>query len=293
MGRGVISNQDYRLLEQGYLVDNISWQGELKRRAEEQVRRQSAVSLPGGEPANFTSLMELPPVEGADLEGDAAGKFEAAQTLEEASRILKEAQARAAEEIERARLQAEELLSRAKEEAERQTETFKTVSREEGKKEGLAEGYQEGLGKGKSEGLESVSALIRKWTELLDNTASERKRLLMGMSPILSDLAAQALHQILKNEARQNKEMVVVLVEETLKKAHDRSRLIIHLNPMDCEEVSSQKEKLRLSVGAGELEIMPDGRIEQGGCLLETEAGSVDARLSTIAAQVKQALNHA
>jgi len=104
-------------------------------------------------------------------------------------------------------------------------------------------------------------------------------------------LTAQALHQCLRNEAKINKEMVGGLVEETLKKAHDRVRLIVHLNPSDAGEVEAQKSRLKLSVGAGELEIVPDARIEQGGCLLETEAGWVDARLSTIASQAKSALN--
>ncbi|HJT24578.1 MAG TPA: FliH/SctL family protein, partial [bacterium] len=86
-------------------------------------------------------------------------------------------------------------------------------------------------------------------------------------------------------------QMVLDLAQEVIKKAQDQVHLKLHLNPEDVEEVEAQKEQLQLSVGAGELEIVPDARIERGGCVLETEAGSVDARLSTVVEQIKGSLS--
>jgi len=63
------------------------------------------------------------------------------------------------------------------------------------------------------------------------------------------------------------------------------------VNPADLEEFEANRERLQLTVGSGPLELVADARIEQGGCLLETEAGSIDARLTTIASQVKESLD--
>jgi flagellar assembly protein FliH len=201
-----------------------------------------------------------------------------------------EAQQKASETAEMARREADEILRQASEKAQSEAQKLKEESRESGKKDGFSEGYKEGLEKGRVEGQQKFSAGIQKWEEALNQVVVERKRLLAEMRPILADLASQSLHQCLKKEAQLDRQMVVRIVEETLKKAHDRVHLKAHLNPEDVREVEAQKGKLLLSVGMSELEIMPDGRIEPGGCLLETEAGSVDARISTIATQVKQAL---
>jgi flagellar assembly protein FliH len=66
--------------------------------------------------------------------------------------------------------------------------------------------------------------------------------------------------------------------------------LKVHLNPEDVSRVETVKNELQLSIGAGDLQIVPDGRIEKGGCLVETEAGSMDARLGVLSAQAQDAL---
>jgi flagellar assembly protein FliH len=110
------------------------------------------------------------------------------------------------------------------------------------------------------------------------------------MESLLVELVGEALHKCLQREAQERPMMVVDLSKAALQRAHDRVRLRIHLNPEDVEQVNAAKSQLQLSVGAGDLELVPDGRIEKGGCLLETEAGSVDARLGTLASQAQEAL---
>jgi flagellar assembly protein FliH len=303
MGRGVISNREYQHSEQEYLVDNLPWQEELKRRAEEQSQKRLMESLPQtGEvseifPLDFSSVqnmnssMTLPVIEAKPTSEELLKKTdEEAQAMARAIEL--EAKKKAFEIDEQARLEASEILRQAKDRAEKEVQELKEEARQTGKKEGFDKGYLDGLEKGKTEGLESYSALIQKWNELLSQTVLERKKLLLEMQPLLVELVGQALHKCLKKMAELNKQMVVDFVEETLKKAHDRAHLSIHLNPLDVEAVAAQKERLQLSVGVGELGIVPDGRIEQGGCLLETEAESVDARLSTIISQVKGTLSH-
>jgi flagellar biosynthesis/type III secretory pathway protein FliH len=43
-------------------------------------------------------------------------------------------------------------------------------------------------------------------------------------------------------------------------------------------------------VGAGELELIADARVDRGGCLLETEGDTVDVRLNTVVNQLKESL---
>ncbi len=183
------------------------------------------------------------------------------------------------------------MIAKAKEDVEKEIQQLKEKAIEEGQKEGLEKGKPEGFEKGRAEGQQTYSDVIGKWNGLLNETLSERKRLLGEFQPLLVELVGEALYRCLKKEAKKHSQVAVEMVQEVLKKAQDRIQLKLHLNPEDVEEVESQKEKLQLSVGAGEIEIVPDARIERGGCVLETEAGSVDGRLSTVVAQVKDSLS--
>jgi flagellar assembly protein FliH len=307
MSRGVLSNQDYQYTEPGFLLDNVPWQEEIKKRLEEEVQSVVVESRPTLGVDEFEPLLlpenpeavepeaveeVIKPSEPTPEEIMAKAKEEAEET---AKSIEKAAKKNAFEIVEQARWEANDIIAKAKEDAEKEVQHLKEVASETGRelglKEGFEKGYGEGLEKGKTEGLHSYSESVKKWSHLLEETVSERKRLLSDFQPMLVELVGETLHNCLKKEAKRHGQMVVEFAQEALKKARDRLHLKLHLNPEDVEEVESQKEQLQLSVGAGELELVPDARIEKGGCLLETEAGSIDVRLSTIVSQVKDSLS--
>lgn len=300
MSREVLSSRDYQYQEQGYLVDNIPWQDEIKRRLAEEIRKRITEPRPTLDAEEFSPVFLPENPEGASdaVEAAKAPELTADEILEKAKveaeetarSIEQSARKNAFEIIEKARWEADEILSKTREEAEKEILRLKESAVEDGKKQGLEQGRQEGFEKGRLEGLETYTALIQKWDKLLVETASERKRLLGELHPMLVELVGEALHRCLKKEAKRHGQMAIEFAQEVLKKAQDRVHLKLHVHPDDAEEVELQKEPLQLSVGAGELEIVPDARIEKGGCLLETEAGTIDARLSTVVDQVKESL---
>jgi flagellar assembly protein FliH len=187
-------------------------------------------------------------------------------------------------------LEAVEVARNAREEAEKEALAVKEVAAEQGRLEGFEQGRQEGFGQGQVEGKNSYADLTKNLTSVLTSLSEERKKIIADFQPLLIELVGESLKRCLKKES-ENSSMVIEFVKEVLRKAQDRVDLKLHLNPADVGEIETQKKQLQLSVGAGELEIIPDARIERGGCLLETEAGSVDARIATIVDQVKETLN--
>jgi len=298
MSREVLSSRDYRYVEQKYLIDNLLWQEEIKQRLAEEVPKQVV------DPHPTLNTDELEPFflpEVAEEEAEPAKPLEPtakeilektrAQAEEAAKAIEQSAKKNAFEIVEKARWEVEDIIEKAKKNAEKEIQNLKEAAEEEGKKKGLEEGYQQGLEKGRMEGLQTYSDLLRKWNHLLEETASERKKLLGELQPILVELVGEALHHCLKKEAQAYSQMVVEFAKEALKKAQDKVHLQLHLHPEDVAEVEKQKATLQLSIGTGMLELVPDARIERGGCLLKTEAGSVDIRLETVVAQVKESLS--
>ncbi|GEM_PF-782491 len=300
MSREVLSNRDYQYSPQGYLVDNAPWQDEIKKRLAEEIQRRITEPRPTLDtdeiqpfflpenPEGTEVPEEVKPPEPTVEELEAKAKAEAE---EKAKNIEQAARKNAFEIVEQARWEANDLIAKAKEEAEKEVQSLKETAGEEGRKLGVEKGLQEGLEKGREEGRQSYSEAIKKWDGIAKETVEERKKLLGELQPILVELVGEALHRCLQKEAKRHHQMVLDFAQEAIKKAQDQVHLKLHLNPEDVEEVDAQKEQLQLSVGAGELEIVPDARIERGGCLLETEAGSVDAKLSTVVNQMKESLS--
>lgn len=301
MGREVLGHSQYQYSDIGYLLDNFDWQKEIKRRLKE--RRI-------GNPKEIWTIDENTlPVQNFALEdfndqtslkNTSSTQFSLSpdeiiskakeEAYEEAEKIEQIAKKSSFEITERARWEARDIILKAREEAEKDIRRLKEEGKEEGHKEGFEKGRLEGFEKGKQEGNNTYIAEIKKWNSLIEELILQRKNLLLELKPILIELVGEALYRCLKEAAKNYKNLVIEFSEEVLKKAQDRVQFRLHVNPVDLEEVNKQKAYLMLSVGAKQIEILADARIEQGGCLLETEAGSIDARLSTVVDQVKQTL---
>ncbi len=298
MGHEVLSNQEYRYFDQGYLVDNGPWQEKIRKRNEARLKPNISEPWPtlGTEEFQPAFLPENPEASGTFVTVEPTTEELLEKTRieaeEKAKSIEQGAKKNAYEIVEKARWEANDLLNKAKEDAEKEIQLIKEAANEAGKKEGIERGHQEGFDQGRVEGQQSYSEVMKKWNGLLEVLTSERRKLLADLQPVLVELVGEALHHCLKKEAKRHGPMVLEFVQDVLKKAQDRVHLKLHLNPDDVEEVEIQREQLQLSVGAGGLEIFPDARIERGGCLLETEAGAVDGRLTTIVDQVKESLTN-
>lgn len=64
----------------------------------------------------------------------------------------------------------------------------------------------------------------------------------------------------------------------------------LRLNPSDLDELTEASKNMIYGSSFNKIKIEPDARIEQGGCLIETEIGSVDARISTQLSEMQKQL---
>jgi flagellar biosynthesis/type III secretory pathway protein FliH len=88
-----------------------------------------------------------------------------------------------------------------------------------------------------------------------------------------------------------NPERVVDVVRGAIRRATDRERIVARVHPDDLDLVREGAEDiLRRMGGISRLDVLEDPRIARGGCLLETPAGDVDARLESQLARVLEAL---
>jgi flagellar assembly protein FliH len=95
-------------------------------------------------------------------------------------------------------------------------------------------------------------------------------------------LALSIAEQVVKREVRMNNTLVIQQIREALHRVVGVEHIKIRVNPADEAVVREHRTAvLSGSDAVRELVIEPDPKIEAGGCILESDSGNVDARLST------------
>lgn len=201
----------------------------------------------------------------------------------QAEELVKEAQKQANIIIEEAKSQAKEILDKAKSEAE------------DYKKEAFQRGFAEGEDKAKREIEERYNLIfenellqLKRIIEVFRNSYQET---IKQAEQALVKLALDIAEKIIKEEATKNKEIVLRMVKEGLCRVLDRAKLVLHIHPEELNFVEKNKQKLLATLeGIEDFEIRQDTRVDIGGCIIETESGSVEVRLDKQIKEIRKAL---
>jgi flagellar assembly protein FliH len=159
--------------------------------------------------------------------------------------------------------------------------------------------YARGFEAGKTEAAERLTA------EYEDRLALERKRAdalvanLYQQFVSLHDRWEQSAMQfafsvaqvILKREASVDRDVVLPQVREAIRRLVGAENVKIRVNPCDEEILRSRRaEVVSVSDSLRDMVIETDVKIEPGGCIVESDLGNVDARLSTQIKKIEMVL---
>jgi flagellar biosynthesis/type III secretory pathway protein FliH len=174
-----------------------------------------------------------------------------------------------------ARLEAERLIAESRAQAERAL--------------ALAEQDAERLrAQASAEGRERGLAAV---TELLVGARAAAARSRAGAEAELRSLAVRIAEKILGRELKLNADAVVDIVDQALRHAGEPKDVVLRVNPDDLAALERGKPRLvERCRNARAVALRADERVARGGCVIETELGVVDARLSTQLDAIERAL---
>ena len=162
----------------------------------------------------------------------------------EAERILAEAQE-----------EGQEIVARAEREATR----IREKAREDGRVEARAE----------------ANALLVK-------ARIERERLLGETEPQLVALARGVAEKIIGRELEVRDDTIVAIVRQAIQTVRQQREIIVRVNPQDLEALQKGKhEIIAVLARAKDVDLRGDPSISRGGCVVESELGTIDAELET------------
>lgn len=162
--------------------------------------------------------------------------------------------------------------------------------------------WQEGFHAGSVEARAAVEAELRaKWglrqdalRQELDTLASDigeaRAKLWQSQESEMVALALDIAKQVIKTEVSQPAVVHAVLAN-ALRRITDKDAVRVRVSVSDAPRVKEAREDLMEIVdGLRSIEIVEDRRVGDGGCVIETNAGTIDAKIETQIAEVARAL---
>ncbi|MDR1031152.1 MAG: flagellar assembly protein FliH [Treponema sp.] len=216
----------------------------------------------------------------------------------EAERIIKDAQEAAAQEIQRGTEQAQALQKDAKISAERmlaegrrRSQDMETASKsaietrgKEAEEEGLRLGREAGFKEGKVE----VDRLIQRTQTVLERAQDKRAAILTETEQQIVDLVLLISRKVVKLISEQTQEVVIANVKESLRKVKGRGDVIIRVNIADLQLSTEHiKDFIQTLEGGQHIQVQEDSSVDRGGCIIETEFGDIDARISSQLAELE------
>ncbi|MDR2392627.1 MAG: flagellar assembly protein FliH [Treponema sp.] len=216
----------------------------------------------------------------------------------EAERIIKEAQETAALEVQRGTEQAQALQKDAKTSAERmlaegrrRSQDMETASqsaienrRKEAEKEGLRLGQEAGFKDGKAE----VDRLIQRIQTVLERVQDKRSAILIETEQQIVDLVLLISRKVVKIISEQTQEVVIANVKEALRKVKGRGDVIIRVNTADLQLTTEHvNDFIQTLEGGQHIQVLEDSSVDQGGCIIETDFGDIDARIASQLAELE------
>jgi len=157
-------------------------------------------------------------------------------------------------------------------------------------KEAYDKGYEEGRAEGAARVTEHARDLLEYLETLARGVAQATESAVRAAEDTVAQLAIEVAEKILKHEVSLDGSVVLGMVRESVEKAKASGPIKIRVSAWDLDRVKDFRDEImRIADDVTSIEIVEDPRVEPGGCIVETDFGSVDARLGTQLREVRRA----
>lgn len=164
------------------------------------------------------------------------------------------------------------LISRAREEADALRESA------------MKEGYQAGL--------EQAQAELQGIKETFAAFMNAPQEVYEMLAPNILEISVDIAHKIIKKETAEDPQVLINTVIDVLKGlAKDENKISLRVNPVQADVVKQQvPEILNLAGLDAKISVLADEEVTEGGCLVTTSNGIVDATIETQLSVISEAL---
>jgi len=228
---------------------------------------------------------------GTDGEGNQTPDVET-QTLKD--RIIADAELTAEQIVRQAKAEAEELRAAAEREAEAWWQSRREEDgriREEAGRQGHEEGYRSGALEAEEQLKLQYEERLREAEAIVAQAYAAKESIITEGESFLVELSCSIAEKIVHRKLAKAPEMSMKLFEKALARRKEQGVIVLCVSPSQFAFVQAAKDELALALDAqAELQVVPDASIKEGGCIVRSAFGSIDARVDTQLEAIREQL---
>ena len=195
---------------------------------------------------------------------------EVKRQTDQAAVIKADAENEAAAIIEKAKAEAAQIVA----EAQAQHDKIVSDARSEGFEQGSSEGYE----KGKAE----VERLIERMHKVLEAVMQRREEILQDTESQIVELVILMARKVIKILSENQKNVIMANTVAALRKVKTRGDVTLRVNIEDVKLTTAHADEFIQHVeNVQGITVQEDSSVEKGGCIVETDFGAIDARISS------------
>jgi flagellar assembly protein FliH len=149
------------------------------------------------------------------------------------------------------------------------------------------DGHAEGAAAADAE----MSDMMATMRNLVDMARVERHKLMESAEPELVRLAVGIAERVLHQQIALDRGVVVEMAKVAIARLVDKESVTVRVNPGDLERMREHRDELLDSGELKNFRIIEDQRVDRGGVVVETDGGTIDARVSTQVNEAKRVLH--
>ncbi len=216
-----------------------------------------------------TERITLPPIEPRvdwdQLRADAEAIVDHAAS--DAESLIRQAESKALELVEAARVRIAQMEEDAR-----------------------AAGRDQGYAAGKTAAEDELAPVITTIRELIESIRVQRSAAIAAAEPELVRLAMAVAERVVHGELLTNQSVIVENVRQALTRLVSHEVVTLRVNPVDLDTIRAHRDQIVAAGDVEHLRIVEDARVDRGGVMVETDAGTIDAKIATQLREARRAI---
>ena len=210
-----------------------------------------------------------------------------------AFKVLQDAREQIKHEREKIKVETDQEIDRGKYEAEKMIKEAE-LKVSEIEHQAYKKGYEAGREEGYKEGQAEVMRLVDRLGTIVSTAVDIRDDIIRSSEKLMTDMILMIARKVIKDEIVERREVVINNIKEAIQRVKDRDRIDIRVNFADLDMTTAHKDELiKMMDSLKKVNIYEDNRVDRGGCVIETDVGAIDARISTQLDAVEESIRNA
>ena len=130
--------------------------------------------------------------------------------------------------------------------------------------------------------------LIERAQTILQRAQDKRTEILEETEQEIISLVLLIARKVIKVISESQRNIVISNVVQALRKVKGRGNIFIRVNMVDLKLTTEHtKDFINLVEGAKSIQVIEDTAVDEGGCIIETDFGEIDARIASQLAELE------